>query len=717
MRLFKRPFLSVCAGTFLLALAMGISVSAGTTDNQGKSEITTGSLINEMTDLGRLAEFPDPSYTVFQVSSYDRRSKAFGGENWFANSDGFGKEPLPGVAAVLREPGKDQAGLYLLADVKGPGAIVRTWTARMNGEITIWLDGAEKPVFKGPANDFLQRLYPALGVPGGPEAKIYEGSMTQRDAGYYPVPFAGRCRIEWSGSLEDLHFYHIEFRRYDPGTAVQSFSTQDLVTWKDDIQEVCELLLRPSAMDILNDRTAPDIQRKSAALASGKNLELAAVAGRSGKITLLKTRLQAENLDSALRQAILTISFDKASRPQVESPLGDFFGAAPGINPFDSIPITVDSDGWMTCRFVMPFAESMQASIENRGSSEIKISSEVRIDECDWHKESSLYFNGKWRIDHEMDVGGGLIFDLPYLLVNGTGRFVGCAAILLNPAEGPHPSGSWWGEGDEKIYVDNDKFPSFFGTGSEDYFNYSWSSPDLFSHAYFGQPRNDGPGNGGFVSNNRWHILDDIPFKNRLSFYMELFTHTRVTGLTYGRTVWFYAAPGAWDDNMPIFREDIRPQKRPEWTPAAVGGTKDALFTQMEDMAGEHGSLVLDRPEWGAGKILEWKPDGAGDSLELEPFNVPQGSVYDLYLVMILSPSSGKFAAKLDGELLLNAEGEEWIVDLYTPFQTMARRNGPANPLKLEGGDHRLTLISRGSNPASKGSVIQGDFIWIRERK
>lgn len=27
----------------------------------------------------------------------------------------------------------------------------------------------------------------------------------------------------------------------------------------------------------------------------------------------------------------------------------------------------------------------------------------------------------------------------------------------------------WWGEGDEKFFVDGEKFPSTFGTGSEDY--------------------------------------------------------------------------------------------------------------------------------------------------------------------------------------------------------------------------------------------------------
>jgi len=713
MKHIKGLFLLVTISSILLVL----SCLTGFSQDNPEQVITTATLVEEMTDLERLAEFPDPAYKVFQLSSYDRRSLIFGGENWFANSDGFGKEPIPGTEKVLEEAKDGQPGRHLLADVKGPGAIVRTWTARMNGEITMWLDGAEKPAFQGPANDFLKAIYPSLEVADGPDAAVYDGSMTQRDAGYFPVPFAKRCRIEWTGNLEQLHFYHIEFRKYAANTKVRTFSPADLATWKKEIQTACEILVKPSSMDEIILGTPAEIHEKTVTLEAGKSLDLATVEGQSGKITLLKTKIKAANLNSALRQAILTISFDKASRPQVEAPLGDFYGAAPGINPFDSVPMTVDADGWMTCRFVMPFAESMTAAIENRGENDLKVESEIRIEDYKWQDKSSLHFNGKWRVDHEMDVGGGLVFDLPYILVNGRGRFAGCAAIILNPVEGPHPSGSWWGEGDEKIFVDNDHFPSFFGTGSEDYFNYSWSSPDLFSHAYFGQPRNDGPGNGGFVSNNRWHILDDIPFQDRLSFYMELFTHTRVTGLSYARTTWFYAEPGAWDDNMPIFREDIRTLKRPEWTPAAVGGTKDALFTQMEDMAGDNFSLVVNRPEWAAGKIISWGPKEAGENLKLRPFNVPGTGKYDLYLVMILSPEAGKFTVKLDGEFIKNADGDEWVVDLYTPFHTMARRNGPGHTLQLEAGDHRLELISRGSNPDSGGKLIQGDFLWIRERK
>ena len=58
-------------------------------------------------------------------------------------------------------------------------------------------------------------------------------------------------------------------------------------------------------------------------------------------------RLQAENIEMALRQTVLHISCDDYPRAQVLSPVGDFFGAAPGVNPYHSLPFTVRPDGTM----------------------------------------------------------------------------------------------------------------------------------------------------------------------------------------------------------------------------------------------------------------------------------------------------------------------------------------------------------------------------------
>lgn len=32
----------------------------------------------------------------------------------------------------------------------------------------------------------------------------------------------------------------------------------------------------------------------------------------------------------------------------------------------------------------------------------------------------------------------------------------------------------WWGEGAENVFVDDNRFPSYFGTGTEDYFGSSF---------------------------------------------------------------------------------------------------------------------------------------------------------------------------------------------------------------------------------------------------
>src|SRR5512143_1820751 len=89
--------------------------------------ITTGTLLREMSNLERLARWPEPAFRTIQFSSYDRRSTTSEAPGWFSNADGFGGEPIPGFLKVLREPRAGQTGLYLLAEVSGPGAIMRGW--------------------------------------------------------------------------------------------------------------------------------------------------------------------------------------------------------------------------------------------------------------------------------------------------------------------------------------------------------------------------------------------------------------------------------------------------------------------------------------------------------------------------------------------------------------------------------------------------------------
>ena len=230
-----RPFLRMMS----LALLLGCTGAVA-------APVTTGSLIGGMVDMHGLADFPDPSYKTIQFSSYDHRSSHPGGPHWFDNSDGFGGEPVPNFEAVLKEPEKKgKEGEYLVCDVEGPGAIVRQWTARIDGTIRVYLDGGETPVFDGPAQTFFMRPYDVYLEESGLPSEILEDTFYQRNAAYCPFPFANRCRVVWTGVLERTHFYQLQLRRYAPGTEVRAFSPSDLSTYASEIRRVASLMKDP----------------------------------------------------------------------------------------------------------------------------------------------------------------------------------------------------------------------------------------------------------------------------------------------------------------------------------------------------------------------------------------------------------------------------------------------------------------------------------------
>ena len=86
------------------------------------------------------------------------------------------------------------------------------------------------------------------------------------------------------------------------------------------------------------------------------------------------------------------------------------------------------------------------------------------------------------------------------------------------------------GEGDEKVYVDGETFPSHFGTGTEDYYGYAWGRYEPWiNHPFVAQPLGDGCyAHIGLAPNTRVRSLDAIPFIWRLRFDMELFDWSNI---------------------------------------------------------------------------------------------------------------------------------------------------------------------------------------------
>ncbi len=672
--------------------------------------ITTGSLFEAMVDMKSLATFPSPTYRTIQFSSYDRRSRLPGGPDWFANSDGFGREPIPNFEKVLREPDAKGVGEYLVADVAGPGAIVRLWTAAIAGQIQMFIDGSEEPIFDGAANDFFHRPYDHFDQIKLVDTDRFGRTVYQRDASYAPIPFAKRLRVVWTGNIQKIHFYELQVRLYDKGASVVSFRPKDIADHRATIDKVTQALDDPD--QYVSPRAKRYDQRFEASLSPSEDKTVLELEG-SQAIGQLSLQLVARDMDLALRQTVLQITFDGYPWPQVQSPVGDFFGAAPGVNPYTSLPFTVRPDGTMVCRFVMPFARSCKIALWNGGSQPVTARGSVSASPHNW-TDATLHFRARWRVDHDLIASNRDVQDLPFVLAHGQGVYVGTGVYLMNPSPVPTPYGNWWGEGDEKIFVDDDERPSTFGTGSEDYFNYSWSSPDIFLFPYCGQPRDDGPGNRGFVTNYRWHVLDALPFQDNIRFYMELYSHERVPGLSYARIGYHYGRPGMTDDFRPIKPADLEMPVLPErWQPVARMGAANSVFFAAEDIVTEaEGTHLDDGRLWAGGRVLIWTPKKKGDQ---KSFTIPieTAGKKQIHLVLALTPQAGEIAGRLDGQPVKLSGGD--TIDLHRPYRTLSRRMALPTS-ELSAGDHTLTLELKGISEGVRNPEIGVDFIYVQNR-
>jgi hypothetical protein len=429
----------------------------------------------------------------------------------------------------------------------------------------------------------------------------------------------------------------------------------------------------------------------------------------------LKLRVEAQHVEQALRQTILHVVCDDHPWGQVQAPVGDFFGAAPGINPFSSLPFTVLPDGTMTCRYVMPFKTSLRILIDNRGEQPVTVTGSALPKGYAWNDETSMHFRARWRVDHDLVASNTAPQDMPFLIANGRGVYVGTALMLLNPAAVPTPHGGWWGEGDEKIFVDDDTFPSTFGTGSEDYFNYGWSAPDIFGYPYCGQPRNDGPGNRGFVTNHRWHILDCLPFQRRIAFYMELLSHERTPGFSHARIGYHYARPGVMDDHLPITDEDVRHLTLPpNWRPAARFASRDTVFYHAQELTtGRPNVEIVTGNLWADSRLLVWHASEKGARLVLRVPVLEDGR-YAIKLGLAMNGQSGQISVALDGKDIGFGQ-ESGVIDLHVPHRVLLRQHD-SDTIELTKGEHTLTIRFEGPSPKGRGNTVGINYIGVQRK-
>lgn len=494
---FKRSFVVATVCTVLAA-----SLAAA-------QAVTLDRLLEEMNDRASLARLADPAYICGQFSSYDRSAEGPGEDTWFANADSGH------FLRVENRSGRDE---YVMMDAAGPGAVVRIWSANPKGTLRVYVDDQPLPVIEGSMSTLLD----AGGLAPAPLAGVRSRGYNL----YLPIPYARHCVIT---SDEPGFYYHINYRTYEQGTVVRSFESQTPVTSARAILDAARRLADSSWVE-------EPLSTVRAMLEPGGIFEHALPA-HMGAMDRLSLQIgEPQDWERALRSLVLEIEFD--GQTTVWAPVGDFFGSGIGLHGLTDRMRSVHDSGRLICAWVMPYRRAAVVRLRNLGPESLSCTLGVRTVPWTWD-ERSMHFHATWHEQREIATRPKK--DWNYVTIDGQGVFAGDALTVTNPVE------QWWGEGDEKIYVDGEAFPSHFGTGTEDYYGYAWCSPEPFQSPLHAQVRCDGfafNNNYGTTTVTRLRALDAIPFSRSFRFDMEVW-HWADTKVSQSVVSYFYARPGA----------------------------------------------------------------------------------------------------------------------------------------------------------------------------
>jgi hypothetical protein len=270
---------------------------------------------------------------------------------------------------------------------------------------------------------------------------------------------------------------------------------------------------------------------------------------------------------------------------------------------------------------------------------------------------------------------------------------------------GWNPRGDWWGEGDDKFFIDGEKFPSSFGTGSEDYFGYAWSSAGHFSRPYHNQILNED--NAGHFDDNRWHIPDSVPFQTSFEGDIEkYFTNARST--FYAAEVFWYLNAGGTDPYPIIPVSDrIGYWVRPETyrVPDVIEAETLPCNPKAQQPVSSQPMFDYGANIWSNDHELTWWSSAVGQSISLElPAQKP--GKYDLLAHYSYGPGFGIMQVNFNGVDIGSP------VDFYAPTMR-APDVTDLGVVELTDAKPIFKITVTGKNDASKGFKFGLDYLKL----
>jgi hypothetical protein len=403
-------------------------------------------------------------------------------------------------------------GEFTIADLTGPGAVYRFWHTDNTdtGVYHFYFDGETSASLTMSRPQFWR----AASSPFVPPLSRNRNDSSGGNVTYVPIPYAKSLRIteSFAGGGD---YYNVGYITYEAGTQIASFSASQNTS-------VQQALFSNAGQNPHPADATEQTLTKTINLVPNASADIASL---NGSRLITELRLDVPGFGAGLTPLQLDayriqMSWDGEASPSVDVPLAQFFAMNTSWDrDIKAIPLG-KTQGSFYCYFPMPFAKS--ATIRLVGGASAAAANGVSVSVKHRTLNDSIDAVGTFHAAYRSASDSSTQYT--FLDTTGSGHLVGVAISF--------PSKGAVLEGNENIYVDGLRFPSIFGTGTEDFFNAGW----YFEHNTFSLPlhgaslSNDG---NGPLTAYRFFLGDAVPFSSSLLARIQHVPGTPISSVAY----------------------------------------------------------------------------------------------------------------------------------------------------------------------------------------
>ena len=417
---------------------------------------------------------------------------------------------------------------WVLFDANGSGTVQLVRTIGFRTELQVFSGDAKEPEIAIPFAGLYSGTHPDFPHPYVGEEESAHGSSWC----FVPIPFENGCRIVAPEKEESYHFFNVWTHIYTEDTPEWE-KAADRVVWSTE-----------------EGKSAPCSLCSGAAPLDAHGKQVLFEQSTPGLVTSIRLRLPTERRNETLRDVHLRAFWDGREAPDVDAPLGLFFGVGypddEAIRRMPSyplgegekrveiptgrvspcaLPVSEEPDRTLICRFPMPFDSARIELVNTSAHAAGEIGWEVAVEPSPatagldqrQGRFCALYRREQGTLPHR---------DYTVADVRGHGRYVGCVMRMSSRGldHGLRTVQRLFLEGNARFYVDDSKSFLCGSTGTEEYFNWGWydmpPKDQVFAyptHGYTEHTRDSEDHSTMY----RFHVTDSVPYYRSFRFDLE----------------------------------------------------------------------------------------------------------------------------------------------------------------------------------------------------